>query len=208
MKTYSINYQVLILSIVYSIIIIIIDKLKFFKKHKYEPLKLLNYTTWFISSLFTFTTNKFRELILEFCSLTILINFIYETIYHYTDLAHCIHHILTVITIVTAYLTNSVKHDYVLKNINIYYIAFLSSIFSSIRKITKNNNYLKNITYHIYKLSYIVSKSWGIVAHYHVIFCEIPNFDINIKFLTGLSILIHILQLYFIKLIISSYSNV
>ena len=198
------NLKILIPSLIYSIGIIFIDKQDYFEDKKYEPLKLFNYFIWFSLSLFTYITDQFKEIILGFCSSTIVINFIYETIYHYSDLAHCIHHILTIITIMVAYLTNSVKHNFILKIINIFYVAFLSSIFSSIRKLTKNTKF-SSLTYHVYKFSYIVSKYWGFVAHYNTYFFDVPYYDEYTKFLFRLCILIHLNQMYFIGLITRSY---
>ena len=55
------------------------------------------------------------------------------------------------------------------------------------------------ISYNLYKLSYIISKSCGIVMHYNVVYNGINSFGRNEMTLIYISIIIHLLQLFFIK---------
>ena len=81
-----------------------------------------------------------------------------------------------------------------------------SSIFSSLRKILKNTVY-KNTSYHLYKISYILAKTWGILAHYLLVFTNLDVFlaidYIKISLVSYFAI--HLTQLYFIFKIITGY---
>lgn len=200
--------KVIIYSIIYSVCIIIIDRLKITGKYKFEPLKLLNYIVWFGLSLFAFLNKAYQIDLLKFCSTSIVLNFSYENIFYPEDFGHTLHHILTIFTILIAYLTNAVRFDFIIQIVNIFYVAFLSSIFSSIRKLSKISYGIEDIksiiSYNSYKLSYIFSKSWGIIAHYSVLLNNLSIIPISPIFIslflltTGL----HILQVWFIYLML------
>lgn len=197
--------KTLIYSIIYTIFIILIDKTKVTKKYKFEPLKLFNYLIWFILSTYSYIIPDNRWNIIKFCSNTIVTNFIYETIYYPEDFMHNLHHIMTIITIIYSYFTTA-KNKYILESINIYYVAFFSSIFSSIRKLCKikyNLNDIKTIiVYHLYKLSYVFSKGWGIYFHYKLLFTNFSLFNFHDKISAFMCMLIHFIQAFFIYKII------
>ena len=196
----TINY-----SIIYTIIILVIDRTKVTKKYKFEPLKLLNYLVWFSLSIISYFIPDNRFEIMKFCSSTIITNFAYETICHPEDFWHNVHHYMTIITIIAGFKSTKEK-PFILESQNIYYVAFLSSIFSSIRKLTKIKYGLEDIktiiTYHVYRVSYILSKGWGIYAHYNLIYNNLNSLNFYDKILGGLCFLIHLLQLFFISKII------
>lgn len=197
--------KTIIYSIIYTVVIFIIDRTKITKKYKFEPLKLLNYLVWFTLSLIAYLMPTYRLELVKFCSNTIVTNFAYETIVHPEDFWHSVHHILTIIAIIAGY-TSAIKKHYILELVNIFYVAFFSSIFSSIRKLTKIKYGIDDIktiiTYHVYRVSYILAKGWGIYAHYNVIFNNLISMELYHKFLGVLTFLIHLLQLFFISKII------
>ena len=189
--------KTIIYSIIYFISIIIIDKSKITKKYKFEPLKLLNYTIWVILSTISYCIPKYRSELMPFCSSTVVTNFAYETIYHPEDFWHNFHHLMTIFTILFSYIFG-IK-EYKLMCQNIYYVAFISSIFSSIRKLIKTKFGIDDIrtiiAYHIYRVTYILAKGWGIYAHYKHI---IPIFPFIDKVLVSVCFIIHLIQLLFI----------
>ena len=197
--------KTIIYSIIYIATIFIIDRTKITKKYRFEPLKLLNYLVWFTLSLIAYLIPSKRIELVKFCSNTIMANFAYENILHPEDFWHSVHHYMTIITIIAGYNT-AIKRNHILECVNIYYVAFLSSIFSSIRKLSKIKYGLEDIktiiTYHVYRVSYILAKGWGLHAHYNVIYNEFYNFNFYDKILAGLCFLIHLLQLFFISKII------
>lgn len=227
----QIKYGIL-LSIFYTFLILFIDNnlvlnqnddkkifLEFFKNkilslnkgkskdiEKIEFIKFLNYTIWFIISLITYVKKKNEFFSLAFISITIITNFIYEMLYYHVDTSHRIHHIITIIAILASIITNIYKNYVIARVGNIFFIAMFSSIFSSLRKILKTSVY-KNISYNLYKISYIVSKLWGIIIHYLFFFKNLDDFLIldYIKYPITAYLSIHITQLYFILKIITGY---
>lgn len=195
--------KTIIFSIIYCIFITLTDNLKLFKDYKYEPFKFFNYIVWFTLSLISYFNKDISYELIKFCSASIFFNFFYESFFHPEDFWHNIHHYLTNLSIAIVYFNSSIKNPYIFRIVNIYYLAFLSSIFSSLRKLIKVKYGLNHIntmiSYNFYKLSYIISKSWGIVMHYKIVYNGINTFGKNEMALVYISIIIHLLQLFFIK---------
>ena len=197
--------KTIIYSIIYTIIILLIDRTKITKKYKFEPLKLFNYCMWTCLSLFVYIYPKHRWEIVKFCSSTVVTNFTYETIYYPEDFWHNFHHYMTILAIIFTYSTCA-KQYYILECINIYYVAFISSIVSSLRKITKIKYGLDDIKttiiYHVYRISYLLAKGWGLVVHYKSVYNNIYNFNLYENISVILTVLIHLIQIFFISKII------
>ena len=65
---------------------------------KYDFLRLFNYNVWTILSLYVLIYQKNIFLIGDFITKSIILNYIYEIIYHKPDKAHIMHHIITIMT--------------------------------------------------------------------------------------------------------------
>ena len=73
--------------------------------------------------------------------------------------------------------------------------------------VADENTVYKNTSYHLYKISYILAKTWGILAHYLLVFTNLDVFlaidYIKISLVSYFAI--HLTQLYFIFKIITGY---
>jgi len=200
------NYQIKIgflISIIYCITVI------FFKSNKKinnEFFKIIDYSIWFVVAFTSNLYNKNEYFSMTFVTITMFINFLYELIFITPDLSHSIHHILTIISIFIAFPLKLHRYKIIAQISNIFTIGMFSSIFSALRKILKETQF-KESSYQLYKISYLISKIWAIFSHYKVFFDNnkqiIKTSSLKKALLTYSSI--HIIQIYFITKILTSY---
>ena len=171
---------------------------------KFEFIRVINYCWWTFLALYTliFETDYFTNC--YFISNTVVGSYIYEMIYHSPDKSHMVHHILTICAILYSYLAGCDLLEWWAQVTLITYVAFTSSIFSSIRKLEMFKTY-KALTSKIYKASYVLSKFTALILHYWILF---NNWNRHYTAMQNIAFSIfaavHLVQLYFIFVILKS----
>ena len=182
----------------------------FFKK-KFKIMALINYTVWWILSLYGEYNRIFYNdlapynFIIPFSIYSLPIFYIYELFFHKPDLAHFIHHLLTIIIQIYMF-----KMDFFSDEIHIIigisaYFSHISSSFSALRNILYETKY-KNISANIYRISYLTFKSFSIIYYYYIFinYFSFLMYD-TYKLIFFIYSLIHLNQIYFMYIIICNY---
>ena len=117
-------------------------------------------------------------------------------IYHSPDISHMIHHILTICAILFTYAVGCDSFKWWAQVTLITYVAFVSSIFSSMRKLHMLKNY--NMS-GIYKRCYVLSKCTALILHYWVL---VSNWNMHYTMMQNCAFAIfgaiHLVQMYFV----------
>ena len=153
----------------------ILIKLMQFINMKFIVMKLNMYILWTLISiilniLFFWSNVNIFSYMAPFIIHSINFFFMYEMVFHKPDMAHTIHHILTIMVQCMGYYSGYVeKYPLSMIIFNTSHVGFFSSIFSSLRDITKDTHYhqlVKNIYYN----SYLLAKIGGIIVYYMLCF--------------------------------------
>ena len=143
---------------------------------KWEVLKMLNYIAWVTVSFYTLLVANNTELYTSmFCVVhSITLNYLYEMVFHTPDEAHVIHHCVCLFLQglwVWVYRSNSPFVDIITIIGHMNNAAMFSSIFSSVRHITKvtmsRSCYEASTSF--YKITYVVAKVFSGLCQYKVL---------------------------------------
>ena len=174
--------------------------------------EMINYLVWFgiawygeIYYLYTGDITVYSPTIAYFYVYSINVTYIYDLLRYPTDKAHCIHHIVTILTQYLYTYSDFASSSPLLRMVNTSHKGLLSSVISAARAITKQRSspYEKSIT-KLYYYSYLICKIGGILLYYYHL-CQYHN-EINYNMvhiiLLFLYSLVHIIQIYFSAIII------
>lgn len=178
---------------------------------KWQILRTVNYIQWVFVSSYALAVDDMSVLYTNmiFSVQNITVNYVYELVFHSIDMAHVVHHGVSIILHVMwvyAYITNNnfIKVITVVGHAN--NVAMISSIFSSLRQIVKVVNkryYIKTVM--VYKFMYVASKTASAVYQYaHLINTKNPYRDLTYTTCMGFLCCLHTIQGYFVCKILAT----
>ena len=186
-----------------------------FNDYNIKIMALINYTLWWIMSLYgeynrlVYDSLEEYEIIVPLCLYSTVIFYLYELYYYTPDLAHSIHHVLTIlIQIYMVYVNFFSDIIHLLLGVSAYW-SMITSSFSALRYLSKyyKSNYISLIA-NTYRISYVTFKSFSIISYYIIFTRRIDFIRYNDFFyILVIYTLIHINQMYFMGIIIRNYFN-
>ena len=185
-------------------------------KPTHKMILLINYGIWWMiaSSLEIYyqitNDDSFYSIPTHFLIHFINITYLYEMIFHTVDTPHKLHHISSIILQQYCIHSGFLDKNWQIRLASSGYTTFITSVFSSSRDIIRYNYpRYNNIVKNLYKISYIIFKSFGIALYYLILYQNYDNIVLDQSFIVFLVFygFIQLIQLYFMKKIISSIYN-
>ena len=170
----------MIIPLFHVFIIYLIDKFNIkLIEPKYEVIRICNYSIWTLLSIYGLLYNDYLFIFGDFITKSMILNYVYEMMYHKPDNAHIIHHLFTIITQLSSIYSGLYYIEWFQKITFYTYFATCTSILSSLRLVVKHN-YIKyyNLTKLCYKLSFLFFKIIVMYPHYYIIY---DNYNNNIN---------------------------
>ena len=171
---------------------------------KYEFIRIINYFVWSAYALYSILFQSNYMVSYLFITNTMILSYIYEMIYHTPDKGHMIHHLITILTQLVGYYSKAYQFWWVQLFTLWTYVALSSSILSSTRHLKILSKYKYDIII-VYKFYYVFIKLIAMLIHYYIFFY---NWSFNINFWQNMACFlffcVHLVQLYFIKIILDS----
>lgn len=176
-------------------------------KSVFKIISVINYTFYWVISIFCeymryfYGDYQYYNYFIPVCAYSLNTMYLYELFYYTPDLAHIIHHLLTIILqsyiIFSSFLDDKLN---LVLGVTAYWSMITSSL-SSLRYIT-DKSFKKRIN-NIYRVSFVVFKLFTISVYYIIFYNRYNFLQLDEYYLIYiLYTLIHLVQLYFIFVII------
>jgi hypothetical protein len=148
-------------------------------KHSFEWVRVALYSVWTATAWWIYVTCDWESNMSRYPDLvhpmlrSVNIAYLYEMVVHSPDTAHTIHHILTIVAQLYGLMVSlPVPNDHTALELTLTihpHMGFISSIFSSLRTIYRDDRRIGRTIDTVYKISYLVSKPGLVLIYYYLV---------------------------------------